>query len=183
MSRRISARAPRASAGPVDRPYRVGDGRQGHRAARRWCREPGQSPRGACVRPEMGTLLAIETANTVVMAIVSALSVPVPGQREGESELWIAELGLVGELWRTPTAARAPSTAAFRPIRRSATGCGWPRARSSSRHSAAIGAARSGSAASGRIPRSRPPSASTSCSASTSPSSARRAPANPARRR
>ena len=59
-------------------------------------------PRGACVRPEMGTLLAIETANTVVMAIVSALSVPVPSQREGESELWIAELGLVGELWRTP---------------------------------------------------------------------------------
>ena len=29
-----------------------------------------------------------------------ALSVPVPAQREGESEIWIAELGLVGELWR-----------------------------------------------------------------------------------
>src|SRR5581483_2610331 len=52
-------------------------------------------------RPEMGTLLAIETAHTVVMAIVSALSVPVPAQREGENELWIAELGLVGELWRS----------------------------------------------------------------------------------
>jgi hypothetical protein len=51
-------------------------------------------------RPEMGTLLAIDTANTVVMAIVSALSVPVPAQREGENELWIAELGLVGELWK-----------------------------------------------------------------------------------
>ncbi len=49
-------------------------------------------------RPEMGTLFAIETTNTVVLAIVSALSVPVPAQREGESELWIAELGLVGEL-------------------------------------------------------------------------------------
>ena len=48
----------------------------------------------------MGTLFAIETANTVVLAIVSALSVPVPAQREGESELWIAELGLVGELWK-----------------------------------------------------------------------------------
>jgi hypothetical protein len=48
----------------------------------------------------MGTLLAIETTNTVVMSIVSALSVPVPAQRDGESELWIAELGLVGELWR-----------------------------------------------------------------------------------
>ncbi|MGQ0457085.1 MAG: ATP-binding protein [Hyphomicrobium sp.] len=51
-------------------------------------------------RPEMGTLLGIDTANTVVLAIVSALSVPVPAQREGDSEIWIAELGLVGELWR-----------------------------------------------------------------------------------
>lgn len=51
-------------------------------------------------RPEMGTLLAIDTENTVVLAIVSALSVPVPAQRDGESEIWIAELGLVGELWR-----------------------------------------------------------------------------------
>ena len=51
-------------------------------------------------RPEMGTLLAIDTNNTVVLAIVSALSVPVPAQRDGESEIWIAELGLVGELWR-----------------------------------------------------------------------------------
>ncbi|MEL7048424.1 MAG: DUF87 domain-containing protein [Pseudomonadota bacterium] len=51
-------------------------------------------------RPEMGTLLAIDTENTVVLAIVSALSVPVPSQREGEAEIWIAELGLVGELWK-----------------------------------------------------------------------------------
>ncbi|MEQ8824968.1 MAG: DUF87 domain-containing protein [Filomicrobium sp.] len=51
-------------------------------------------------RPEMGTLLAIDTATTVALAIVSALSVPVPAQREGEAEIWIAELGLVGELWR-----------------------------------------------------------------------------------
>jgi DNA helicase HerA-like ATPase len=51
-------------------------------------------------RPEIGTLFAIDTTNTAVLAIVSALSVPVPAQREGESELWIAELGLVGELWK-----------------------------------------------------------------------------------
>lgn len=50
-------------------------------------------------RPDMGTLLAIETENTVVLAIISALSVPVPSQRDGEAEIWIAELGLVGELW------------------------------------------------------------------------------------
>jgi hypothetical protein len=56
--------------------------------------------RGPIVRPEMGTLLAIDTTNTVVLAIVSALSVPVPAQREGDTEIWIAELGLVGELWR-----------------------------------------------------------------------------------
>lgn len=53
-------------------------------------------------RPEMGTLLGIDTAQTVVLAIVSALSVPVPAQREGESEVWIAELGLVGELVKGP---------------------------------------------------------------------------------
>jgi hypothetical protein len=51
-------------------------------------------------RPEMGTLLAIDTAKTVVLAIVSALSVPVPAQAIGDPEVWIAELGLVGELWK-----------------------------------------------------------------------------------
>jgi DNA helicase HerA-like ATPase len=53
-------------------------------------------------RPEMGTLLAIEQASSVVLAIVCALSVPVPAQREGENEIWIAELGLVGELLKRP---------------------------------------------------------------------------------
>jgi uncharacterized protein len=53
-------------------------------------------------RPEMGTLLAIDTPTTCVLAIVSALSAPVPAQREGDTEVWIAELGLVGELWRGP---------------------------------------------------------------------------------
>ncbi len=70
------------------------------------------SPRDGSVRniqdrPEMGTLLAIDTANTVVLAIVSALSVPVPAQRDGDSEIWIAELGLVGELWRNPNGEAA----------------------------------------------------------------------------
>ncbi len=57
--------------------------------------------RAVSERPEMGTLLGIDTANTVVLAIVSALSVPVPAQRDGDSEIWIAELGLVGELWKS----------------------------------------------------------------------------------
>jgi hypothetical protein len=57
---------------------------------------------GAAQRPEMGTLLAIELSTTIVLAIVSALNVPVPASREGESEVWIAELGLVGELKKGP---------------------------------------------------------------------------------
>jgi hypothetical protein len=56
-------------------------------------------------RPEMGTLLGIDTVGTVVLAIVSAMSVPVPAQRDGESELWIAELGLVGELVKDASGA------------------------------------------------------------------------------
>jgi DNA helicase HerA-like ATPase len=64
--------------------------------------QPGTDKRHKVVqqRPEMGTLLGIDTANTVVLAIVSALAVPAPSQREGDTEIWIAELGLVGELWR-----------------------------------------------------------------------------------
>ena len=49
-------------------------------------------------RPEMGTLLGIDTANSIVLGLVSALSVPVPAQKEDDPEVWIAELGLVGEL-------------------------------------------------------------------------------------
>ncbi len=48
-------------------------------------------------RPEMGTLLAVDTPSSVVLAVVSALSVPVPAQG-AENEICIAELGLVGEL-------------------------------------------------------------------------------------
>jgi len=51
--------------------------------------------------PDMGTLIAIETTSALVLAIVSALSVPVPSQREGDGEVWIAEIGLVGELHRS----------------------------------------------------------------------------------
>ena len=58
---------------------------------------------GPRARPEMGTLLGIDTVNTVVLAIVSALSVPVPAQRDGDAEVWIAELGLVGELQKDET--------------------------------------------------------------------------------
>jgi len=49
-------------------------------------------------RPEIGTLLKLKTSNAVVLALVSALNVPMPSQRDQESEVWIAELELVGEI-------------------------------------------------------------------------------------
>lgn len=49
-------------------------------------------------RPEMGTLLCIETTTSIALGLVSALSVPVPAQKEDDPEVWIAELGLVGEM-------------------------------------------------------------------------------------
>ncbi|HUS97402.1 MAG TPA: ATP-binding protein, partial [Hyphomicrobiaceae bacterium] len=58
-------------------------------------------------RPEMGTLLTIHQPRTTVLAIVSALSVPVPAQIDGDSEIWIAELGLVGELWHADDSTEA----------------------------------------------------------------------------
>ena len=57
-------------------------------------------------RPEMGTLMAIPQNDTTVLAIVSALSVPVPAQGENDVEIWIAELGLVGELRASEDGAR-----------------------------------------------------------------------------
>ncbi len=54
-------------------------------------------PKNRADRPEMGTLLAIDTGSTTVLATVSALNVPVPAHGN-EQEIRIAELGLVGEL-------------------------------------------------------------------------------------
>ncbi|WP_072396969.1 ATP-binding protein [Hyphomicrobium sp. CS1GBMeth3] len=58
-------------------------------------------PRNKADRPEMGTLLAIDTGNATVLATVSALSVPLPAHGN-EQEIRIAELGLVGELSKSP---------------------------------------------------------------------------------
>ena len=118
-----------------------------------------------------------------VLAIVSALSVPVPSQREGDNEVWIAELGLVGELLKAADTGRS-----F--FNRGVTvypGLG-DRVRVAVKAelevlSAAATAQRCVSAPSGRTARSRQWSASTSCSASTSPCSARPAPASRAPRR
>jgi DNA helicase HerA-like ATPase len=92
-------------ASATERPARADDGSigrivsvTGSRAIVLLDSAPEGAKRAHLHRPEMGTLLGIDTASTVVLAIVSALSVPVPAQREGEAEIWIAELGLVGEL-------------------------------------------------------------------------------------
>jgi len=55
-------------------------------------------PEKAAEGAELGMVLTVETPRTVLLGIVSALSVPVPSQREAESEVRIAELELVGEL-------------------------------------------------------------------------------------
>ncbi len=51
-------------------------------------------------QPEMGTLLKVDTPISVVLCLVSALSAPAPSDQEGEAELWIAEIELVGELFK-----------------------------------------------------------------------------------
>ncbi len=50
------------------------------------------------VRPVMGTLLKIDTPNTVALGLVAAMSIPVPSQLQENGEIWIAEVEFVGEL-------------------------------------------------------------------------------------
>ena len=64
--------------------------------------DPTSRDNASDLRPEMGTLLGVETDRTLALGLVSALSVPVPAQNEGDPEIWIAELGLVGELSKQP---------------------------------------------------------------------------------
>src|SRR5262245_38067597 len=119
------------------------------------CGDEGARLKVSADKPEMGTLFAIETPHTVVLSIVSALNVPVPAHREGEGELWIAELGLVGELVK-----RSNGTASLNRgvsiYPRSATASASPRASSLSKPSTTTNAIACGSAPSARIPPSPP---------------------------
>jgi DNA helicase HerA-like ATPase len=48
--------------------------------------------------PEIGTLLKVDTAHTVTLALVSALSSPMPSHAQSDQELRIVEVEFVGEL-------------------------------------------------------------------------------------
>ena len=48
--------------------------------------------------PDIGTLLKAETANSITLALVSALSAPSPTNNPGDKELRIVEVEFIGEL-------------------------------------------------------------------------------------
>ena len=62
--------------------------------------QPKGSDEGKNLQPEMGTLLKVDTPISVVLCLVSALSAPAPTDIDSETELWIAEIELVGELFK-----------------------------------------------------------------------------------
>ena len=53
-------------------------------------------------RAELGAILKIDTPSSALLGLVSALSIPVPSQKEGEPEVRVAELELVGQLIKNP---------------------------------------------------------------------------------
>ncbi|MDX2202688.1 MAG: DUF87 domain-containing protein [Hyphomicrobiaceae bacterium] len=57
-------------------------------------------------RARIGSLLTIEGSGGTVLATVCGLNVTHPSRRQAAEELWIAELGLVGEIRGTPGAGQ-----------------------------------------------------------------------------
>ena len=56
-------------------------------------------PNGAPVKsPEIGTLLKVDTAPSIALALVSALSAPMPSNSDGDQEIRIVEVEFIGEL-------------------------------------------------------------------------------------
>ena len=51
-------------------------------------------------RAELGAILKVDTPSAIILGLVSALSIPVPAQRDGEPEVRVAELELIGQLMR-----------------------------------------------------------------------------------
>jgi DNA helicase HerA-like ATPase len=53
-------------------------------------------PRGK--RAELGAIMKIDTPSSVILGLVSALSIPVPSQKESVPDIRVAELELIGQL-------------------------------------------------------------------------------------
>jgi DNA helicase HerA-like ATPase len=53
-------------------------------------------------RAELGAILKIDTPSSILLGLVSALSIPVPSQQEGEADIRVAELELIGQLLKEP---------------------------------------------------------------------------------
>ena len=49
-------------------------------------------------RPEMGTLLKVDTPDSIVLGLICALAVPMPSQEPDGGELCIGEVEFIGEL-------------------------------------------------------------------------------------
>jgi DNA helicase HerA-like ATPase len=61
-------------------------------------------PGGVPVKsPEIGTLLKVDTAPSIALALVSALSAPMPSNSDGDQELRIVEVEFIGELPKDET--------------------------------------------------------------------------------
>ncbi|TMJ35387.1 MAG: DUF87 domain-containing protein, partial [Alphaproteobacteria bacterium] len=58
----------------------------------------GQDQRSSTNCPEIGTLLKVDNANSATLALVSALSSPMPSHSQDDQELRIIEVEFIGEL-------------------------------------------------------------------------------------
>ncbi|MGE0239787.1 MAG: ATP-binding protein [Parvibaculaceae bacterium] len=58
----------------------------------------GQNQSSSSTCPEIGTLLKVDTQNAVTLALVSALSSPMPSHSQSDQELRIIEVEFIGEL-------------------------------------------------------------------------------------
>ncbi len=74
---------------------------------------------------QIGTLIKTETPASTVFGMVSGLSIPIPKQDAGNTELNIIEMELVGETMKDPGEAEQPSSVAFPFFRRWATASMW----------------------------------------------------------
>ena len=117
------------------------------RAVMPWC----SSMRSECRAeprkgPEIGTLLKVDTEPSVALALVSALSSPMPSHVHGSRSSGSSRWNSSANCRRTRPAVRNHSAAAFPAIRRSAMSCSGPARTNSPRPMRAMPRPRSASA-------------------------------------